>query len=162
MEEAPTEAAAPEAEALTEAAASEAEALMEAVAPMAEGTPCSAGADIFPAVLAAGHPSHLVTLAVGTRAADEPVAAHTPDPADFFLVRPAISRAILPSEAEVSARQRPHAISVAPELRNRRREVPVAPWAIGVRLETSLAGRCPHRHATRETQWAVGRVHSAI
>jgi hypothetical protein len=89
------------------------------------------------------------------------VSARTLGPEDFLLVRLAISRAILRSEAEVSARRQPLAISVAPELRNRRREVSVALWASGIRLDTRPVGRCPCSLAPRGARWAAGGIHSA-
>ena len=102
-----------------------------------------------------------LTWAGGTWAVDESVVVRTQGPEDFLLIRLVILPAILRSEAEVSARQWPLAISAAPGLRNRRREVLVAPWAGGIRLETRPVGQSPRRLAPRGTRWAADGIHSA-
>jgi hypothetical protein len=136
------------------------EALMEAGSTAAVA-PAPGGADILMAGLAARRVCRPRAWAGGVRAADEWGEARTRGLEDFFLVRPAISGAILISEAEVSARWQPHAISAAPELRNRWHKVSIAPWAGGIRLETRPAGRCLRRPAPGGTRQAAGGIPSA-
>ena len=136
------------------------EALMEARFTAAVA-PAPGEADILTAALAAGRLCRPRTCAGGVRAADDWVEAPTRVLEDFLLARLGISRAILISEAEVSVRRQPHAISAAPELRNPSREVSVAPQANGIRLETRPDERCLRRPAPGGTRRAAGGIPSA-
>jgi hypothetical protein len=129
--------------------------LTEAAAFTVEAIPVSAEADSPSAVLAVEGPCRPPGWAGGTRTRDKWIAVRTRSPEGFLPSRE-ISRAVQRSEGETSAHRQTLAISVIPELRNRRRKVPAAPWAGGSRLETRPFGRRLDWHAHQETRWAAG------